>query len=76
MVAAAAAAWDSSDAGGSAVLALGSVSLYLASTFYDLATAGDSANRHNEKLESHQVSVEPVWVPRDQTVGVRVAVGF
>ena len=76
MIGAAALAWDGSNEGGSAILALGSMSLYVASTIYDLATAGDSASRHNEKLASHKVSVEPVWAPRDQTVGIRVAVGF
>jgi len=68
--------WDNPDAGGASVIAVGSGVLYLVSAIRDMVTAGNSARRYNDKLASSQVTVAPTWSPNDESVGVRVAVGF
>ena len=55
---------------------LGSAGLYLTSAIFDLAKAGSSTKRHNEKLASRHVIAAPIWVPEDEAVGVMVVIGI
>lgn len=71
-----AASWDNPDASGAGALAIGSMAIYLGSSIYDIATAGDSAKRYNERVAASKVSLGPIWQPRDEAVGMQVAVRF
>ncbi len=76
LVVAVAISWDDTDSSSGAFLAVGGAALYLVSTVYDIATASDSADRHNEKLESREVTLIPLWSPQDNSVGLGVSLGF
>ena len=71
-----AAAWDNSNSNSAGALAVGSGIIYLASAIHDIATADDAARRHNERVEAQSVSLAPIWCPRDEAVGMQLAVLF
>lgn len=75
-IAALAASWDNPDASGAGAVAVGSMALYLVSAVSDIVTADDSVRRYNERVEASRVSLSPTWQPRDDAVGLQVAVLF
>jgi FtsH-binding integral membrane protein len=68
----------SGDNTGPGVLILGGLGLFVGSTIYDVATAGDAARRYNHMHHGQQFSIAPTYNKRDgvTTSGLMVSGSF